>query len=100
MTSSGARKKTQRKATLTAMATMRAIGGSSVTRATARRGSAALDMTQLPPAPTLRRVDDKQHHERDGQHDRGYRGGAVVVVFLELNDDEQRRDFRDVGNIA
>ena len=53
-----------------------------------------------PAAPALRRVDDEQHDEGDGQHDRGDRGRAVVIVFLEFHDNQQRGDLRDIGDIA
>ena len=38
--------------------------------------------------------------EGDGQHDRGDRGGAGIVEFLQPDDDQQRRDLRHVGQVA
>ena len=48
----------------------------------------------------LETVDGEQHDEGDHQHDRGDGGRAGVVVFLELLDDEQRRDLGDADQIA
>ena len=71
----------------------RASSAASAPRAGA---SATSDMAEAPAGPALRRVDREQHDEGQGQHDRGDRGRAGVVVFLELHDDQQRRDLGDV----
>ena len=57
-------------------------------------------MAKPPAAPGLQQVDDEQHDEGDRQHDRGDHRGAGIVELLELDDDEQRRDLRDAGNVA
>ncbi|ABA49583.1 hypothetical protein BURPS1710b_2014 [Burkholderia pseudomallei 1710b] len=58
--------------------------------------AAARAALQIP----LQRVDEEQHHERHDEHHDGERGGARVVVLLELRDDEQRRDFRFHRHVA
>src|SRR5262245_47690953 len=61
---------------------------------------ARLDMAKLPAAPGLQPIDREQHHERHSQHDRGDDRRTAIVELLELDDDEERRDFRYAGNIA
>src|SRR5690349_1889182 len=43
--------------------------------------------------PHLQQVDGKQHHEGYRQHHEAQRGGFRVLVFLETENDEQRRDL-------
>ena len=45
-------------------------------------------------------IDDEQHGEGDDQHDRRDGRRAGIVEFLELDDDQQRRDLRHVGDVA
>src|SRR5437763_814433 len=52
---------------LTAIATVFVNEDSSATGEAARVPRAASDMTEPPPAPTLRAVDDAQHHEGNAQ---------------------------------
>src|SRR6266480_1974220 len=52
--------------------------------------------TAPPPEP----VDHAQDRERGDEHDEGDRGGAGVVVLLQLGDDEQGRDLRLHRHVA
>src|SRR6185503_13128379 len=50
--------------------------------------------------PALQAVDDEQEGERHHQHDGGDRGGADVVVLLQLGDNDQRGDLRHHGEVT
>src|SRR5512132_3643292 len=53
-----------------------------------------------PLVPALQPVDDEQHAESGDQYDRGDRRSSGVVVLLELDDDQQRRDLRHHRQVA
>ena len=61
------------------------------------RGQRDSATTEAPRVQACSSVDRQQHDERDRQHDRGDRRRAGVVEFLELDDDQQRRDFGDAS---
>src|SRR5690242_10917838 len=44
-------------------------------------------------SPDLQQVDGKQHHEGNRQHHEAERGRLRVLIFLEAEDDQQRRDL-------
>ncbi len=50
--------------------------------------------------PAFEQVDGDQQHEGDDEQHRREGHGPGVIVFLQPNDDEQRRDFRFVGLVA
>src|SRR5262245_21731248 len=52
------------------------------------------------PLPGLDQIDEKDDDEGDAEHRGGDRGRLRVAEFLELDDDQERRDLRDEGNIA
>ena len=45
-------------------------------------------------------MHEEQDAEGDHQHRRADRGGGRIGEFLELDDDEERRDLRDEWQIA
>src|SRR3954471_16326697 len=93
---SGSRRNTPRKMKAAAIRNQRASGFSLVGEVTtafmAKGGMIAMSAIALA-APRLEKVDDQQHDEGDHQHDRGDRSGRGIIVFLELDDDQQRRDL-------
>src|SRR5690606_2176141 len=86
------------KATPSAISAQRTPGGS-LTGDTGRWGLAVV-IAISPAAPGRDEVDEKEHGEGDRQHHRGDDGGAGIVELLEADDDQQRRDFRDEGDVA
>jgi hypothetical protein len=57
-------------------------------------------MTEPLPAPGLDKIDKKEREEGDRQHDGRDAGGAGIIILFEFHDDQQRRDFRDISNVA
>src|SRR5512132_901250 len=53
-----------------------------------------------PLVPALQPVDDEKHAEPGDEHDCRDRGGAGIVVLLELDDDQQRCDLRDHRQVS
>src|SRR5690606_37166119 len=76
----------------------RSHGG--VCRPCAVRVSAIAAAPALVPEQQRDEVDRQQAGERRGQHQRGQRDRAVVVVFLQPDGDQQRRDLGLVGLVA
>src|SRR6478609_1352170 len=58
------------------------------------------NMPEPAPAPGLGQIDGKQHEKGNRQHDDRNRGCARIVEFFELDNDEDRRNLRDKGQIA
>src|SRR5712691_4736369 len=50
--------------------------------------------------PALQAVDQEQDDEGGDEHDHRDRGGVRGLELLQLDDDEQRRDLRHVGQIT
>src|ERR1700681_1037619 len=50
--------------------------------------------------PGLQEVDEEKESEGDHQHGRRHGSRAGVVELLQADDDEERRDLRDVGDVA
>src|SRR5436309_8164469 len=108
-TASGRIRNSTRKASATASSAMRVIGDSvsgSDTRAVASRRStyfsvrAARSATLSPPRPRLQQVDREQQNKRGNQHRACQYGCAAIIELFELDDDEQRQDFRDSRHVA
>src|SRR5690606_16649256 len=57
-------------------------------------------MAEPPPVPRLDEVDDQKHREGDRQHERGNGGRAGVIELLQPDDDEERGDLRNVGDVS
>src|SRR5690606_22835333 len=51
-------------------------------------------------APPLQCIDQQQQSERGHQHHRADGRCTAIVILLRLGDDQQRRNFRGVGNVA
>src|SRR5262249_62124167 len=93
-------RKSARNASASAISSERTTARSVVAEETLRGRTRTSGMAESPPAPGLQEVDGEQDAEGERQHDHRDRGGAGVVVFLELDDDQDRRDLGDVGKIA
>src|SRR6476469_6326479 len=91
--SSGSTRKMPRNSATAAMRTNRTSGRSWVT-------SRCLDMAEPPAGPDLEQIVDQEQHEGDEQHGGGDRGCPRIVEFLEPDDDQQRRDLADIGDVA
>src|SRR5215211_5238064 len=80
----------------------RVTGVSVVTGRLGRNGrdTALSDMAVSSPAVCLQEIDQEKRRERDRQHDRGDAGSPGVIKFLELDDDEQRRDLGNVRHVS
>src|SRR5271165_5880251 len=99
-TISGASRKSARKPMVNAVRIHRVGAASVVIGALARAGSATSAIAVAPAGPGLCCVDREQHDERDRQLDRRDRGRSGVIVFLELDDDQKRRDLGDERHVA
>src|SRR5512134_2861100 len=94
-TTSGKARNSPRNPSATAIRTA-LTGPASVVGARRRAGGVARatsDIAKSPARPCLDQVDHEEHHEGDRQHEGGDRGRARVVVLLETDDDEQRRNL-------
>src|SRR5262249_30616823 len=98
---SGRRMKHDRKATEIAISTIRVVRLSPVTVSAALTwGSVTSAIQKPPPAPDLDEVDGEEEREGDEQHHRRDRGRRRVFVLGRFEDEEERRDLRDMGDIA
>src|SRR5690606_11073733 len=100
--SSGRTRKSSRKPRASAMSTMR-VSGLSVTAergATFRSAGMSSTIAEPPATPCLDEIDDQEHEEGNGKHDRGHGGRRRVVVFFQPDDDQQRRDLGNIRNVA
>src|ERR1700760_1503122 len=104
-TITGRIRKTARNASASAISSARTAVLSVVTAGArrtrpARSGVTRSDMTEPPPAPRLDEVDREQDDEGERQHDHRDRGSAAIVELLELDHDQDRRDLRDIRQVA
>src|SRR5690606_17946920 len=100
--SKGAIRMTARKASATPITAAR-VSGPSPTGVWRRLRITVSGMSEPFPAPRLKHVDDKEHAERDQQHDRrdGGRGGVPGrPALFKADNDQQRRNLGDVRQVA
>src|SRR5690606_35921238 len=98
----GRMRNSARKASARAISVMR-VPKLSVTALQLSRGAegaGSFAMTIFPPCPCLDEIDEKQHRKGKRQHHRGKRGRPGIIIFLKLDDDQKRCDFRDIGRVA
>src|SRR6202142_2046373 len=89
------------------MSRTRTSNGSVVAAGGAPTGATAMGMSCVtalamatPPSPGLQCVDEQEKRERPGQHHDRQRGGARLVVLVELRDDEKRHDLRPQWHVS
>src|SRR5262245_61080159 len=78
----------------------RSVSGNAWCAASLIAGIWAISATLPPPDPGLQEIDREQQRERADQHQRRDHGGARVVELFELDDDEERDDFRYARPVA
>ena len=57
-------------------------------------------MAKSPRCPALYQIDQQKNHEGCGQHDGGNGGCTGIIIFFQLDDNQQRRNFRDIGQVS
>src|SRR5258707_1391543 len=83
--------KSARRASASAISMARPAALSVVAGDKLRGRTGTSGMAESPPAPRLQKIDGEQDAEGEREHHNGDRGGARIVVFLQLDDDENRR---------
>src|SRR6478735_4276470 len=67
---------------------------------TALPGAASGTSCAAPPLPDLKSIEEQQYAERDYEHHRGNGRCPYIIIFLEVRDDQERRDLRNIGQVA